>query len=376
MTTKSLSQLLESQKVVSPSPTARFYLVDGTTDQYIEGADLLSHTGDVVGAEDGVLTIPAASLANAKLANVPEYTLKGRYSSGTGQSQDFTSADLPEVASPGSGVLALVWDASGILSYVDVTNLPTGSGEITTATSVGGSAAVYKEKIGTDLKIRGLTAGTGATVSQGTNDITIGVDNVPIANIANLSGSGLIGNASGGGEPAELSASTVRTLLNVADGATANSSDATLLNRANHTGTQTLSTISDAGALAALDGVPTAAKIMAVDFEQDLSASTSDAVYAFYLPYDCDFHALPEFRVFSAPTGGAMTLDIHLAGTTIYSTKPTIDATETSSTTAATASVLSTTAGTKGQLVEIFVDAVGVTLPGTGLDVTFFMTET
>jgi len=37
----------------------------------------------------------------------------------------------------------------------------------------------------------------------------------------------------------------VRTDLNVADGATANSADATLLARANHTGTQVASTISD-----------------------------------------------------------------------------------------------------------------------------------
>ncbi len=39
--------------------------------------------------------------------------------------------------------------------------------------------------------------------------------------------------------------SEVRTDLNVADGSTANSSDATLLARANHTGTQAASTISD-----------------------------------------------------------------------------------------------------------------------------------
>jgi len=43
----------------------------------------------------------------------------------------------------------------------------------------------------------------------------------------------------------ELTTAQTRTLLNVADGATANSSDATLLARANHTGTQTASTISD-----------------------------------------------------------------------------------------------------------------------------------
>lgn len=42
-------------------------------------------------------------------------------------------------------------------------------------------------------------------------------------------------------------------LDNIAENATANSSDATLLNRANHTGTQTLATISDAGTAAAFD---------------------------------------------------------------------------------------------------------------------------
>ncbi len=46
-------------------------------------------------------------------------------------------------------------------------------------------------------------------------------------------------------------------LSNIATGATANSTDATLLNRANHTGTQTLSTISDAGLLAAKNTIAT-----------------------------------------------------------------------------------------------------------------------
>jgi hypothetical protein len=42
-------------------------------------------------------------------------------------------------------------------------------------------------------------------------------------------------------------------LAGIASGATANASDADLKNRANHTGTQTLSTISDAGTSASLD---------------------------------------------------------------------------------------------------------------------------
>ena len=50
-----------------------------------------------------------------------------------------------------------------------------------------------------------------------------------------------------------LSMATARTMLNVADGATANDTDANLKNRANHTGTQLLSTISDAGTGAAVN---------------------------------------------------------------------------------------------------------------------------
>jgi hypothetical protein len=52
-------------------------------------------------------------------------------------------------------------------------------------------------------------------------------------------------NTAGAGDTEEVTPAQARTMLNVADGATANSSDATLLNRANHTGTQTASTISD-----------------------------------------------------------------------------------------------------------------------------------
>jgi hypothetical protein len=47
----------------------------------------------------------------------------------------------------------------------------------------------------------------------------------------------LLGRLSGGGSDIDaLTASEVRTLINVADGATVNSSDAFLLDRANHTG--------------------------------------------------------------------------------------------------------------------------------------------
>ncbi len=49
----------------------------------------------------------------------------------------------------------------------------------------------------------------------------------------------------GSGDTEQLTAANVRTIINVENGATANSSDAVLLSRANHTGTQLASTISN-----------------------------------------------------------------------------------------------------------------------------------
>ena len=64
--------------------------------------------------------------------------------------------------------------------------------------------------------------------------------------MADMATASLLGrNTAGAGDPEVLSATTARSLLNVEDGATANSTDATLLDRANHTGTQSAATISD-----------------------------------------------------------------------------------------------------------------------------------
>jgi hypothetical protein len=71
-------------------------------------------------------------------------------------------------------------------------------------------------------------------------------DSVTFAKIEEIPANTLLGNNTGSSSDIlELSVAQTQALLNVANGATANSSDATLLARANHTGTQTASTISD-----------------------------------------------------------------------------------------------------------------------------------
>jgi hypothetical protein len=84
------------------------------------------------------------------------------------------------------------------------------------------------------------------TVSGSGAAWTIDAGAVTLSKMADLASSTILGRATAGtGVPEALTAAQVRTILNVANGATANQADAFLLSRANHTGTQTASTISD-----------------------------------------------------------------------------------------------------------------------------------
>lgn len=91
----------------------------------------------------------------------------------------------------------------------------------------------------------------------------------------------LLGNDNGAGvDVQELTAAEARALLNVADGATANDTDANLKNRANHTGTQLASTISGLAAVATsgsyndLSNTPT---IPSATFAQYISTTHNNA---------------------------------------------------------------------------------------------------
>ena len=102
---------------------------------------------------------------------------------------------------------------------------------------------------------QGATGPEGPSVATGAKgEITVvsasnwqiasgAVTNVKLPTVAQNTVKGRV--ASGTGVVQDLSAAEVRTLINVANGATANSTDASLRTRSTHTGTQTSSTISD-----------------------------------------------------------------------------------------------------------------------------------
>ena len=71
-----------------------------------------------------------------------------------------------------------------------------------------------------------------------------------------------------------------------------------------------------------------------------------------------------------APTGSVLTVDINESGSTILSTKITIDASETTSVTAATPPVISDSSLADDSIIAIDIDGVGSTNTGDGLKVT------
>lgn len=76
----------------------------------------------------------------------------------------------------------------------------------------------------------------------------------------------------------------------------------------------------------------------------------------------------------TAPTGSTLIVDINEAGTSILSTKLSIDVSEKTSTTAASAAVISDSSIADDAEITIDVDQIGSTIAGAGAKVTFYVT--
>jgi hypothetical protein len=121
-------------------------------------------------------------------------------------------------------------------------NTTTGEVKIHSAgvTHVVGSAGGVSDGDKGDVTV----SGSGATW-------TIDAGAVSLGKMADLASSTMLGRASAGaGSPEALTAAQARTILNVAEGATANAADSFLLDRGNHTGTQAAATITGLAAVA------------------------------------------------------------------------------------------------------------------------------
>jgi hypothetical protein len=102
--------------------------------------------------------------------------------------------------------------------------------------------------------------------------------------------------------------------------------------------------------------------------DESTAHATGTAVVTFHMPYAFTLTGV-KAGLTVAPVGSVFTVDINEAGTTILSTKITIDASEKTSGTAATAAVISDTALAADALMTIDIDGVGSSTAGAGLKV-------
>lgn len=102
--------------------------------------------------------------------------------------------------------------------------------------------------------------------------------------------------------------------------------------------------------------------------DETTALTTGTAKGTFRMPYAFTLTAV-RASVTTAPTGSVLTVDINESGTSILSTKLTIDAGEKTSTTAATAAVISDSSLADDAEITIDIDTIGSTIAGAGLKV-------
>lgn len=102
--------------------------------------------------------------------------------------------------------------------------------------------------------------------------------------------------------------------------------------------------------------------------DETTALTTGTAKVTFRMPYAMTLTAV-RASVTTAPTGSTLVVDINEAGTSVLSTKLSIDATEKTSTTAATAAVISDSALADDAEITVDIDQIGATVAGAGLKV-------
>jgi len=108
--------------------------------------------------------------------------------------------------------------------------------------------------------------------------------------------------------------------------------------------------------------------------DETTSLTTGTAKVTFRMPCAVTLTAV-RASVTTAPTGSTLVVDINEAGASILSTKLSIDASEKTSTTAATPPVISDSALADDAEMTIDIDQIGSTIAGTGLKVTLIGTR-
>ena len=198
-----------------------------------------NHSGDVTSVGDGATTIASGAVTLAKMANVATGTIFYRKTASTG---------VPEVQT-----LATLKTDLGLTG--------SNTGDQTTIVGITGTKAQFDTAVtdGDFLYVGDVTSNathtgdvTGSTALTIANDV---VTNTKLANVATSTIKGRITASTG--DPEDLTASQVRTIINVADGATANTGTVTSVGITSGTGISVSgSPITSSGSITVTNSAP------------------------------------------------------------------------------------------------------------------------
>jgi hypothetical protein len=132
--------------------------------------------------------------------------------------------------------------------------------------------------------------------------------------------------------------------------------------------TRTLTVPDASGTIALTSLVGASAELVIACSDETTNLTTGNAKVTFRMPYAMTLSSVRS-SVNTAPTGSTLIVDINEAGSTILSTKLSIDASELTSTTAASAAVISDTGLADDAEITIDIDQIGSTVAGKGLKV-------
>jgi hypothetical protein len=176
-------------------------------------------------------------------------------------------------------------------------------------------------------------------------------------------------------------AAAARTTLGLGSAATAATGDfaaashsqaASTISDSTATG-RALLTAADAAAARSAIGAGTDSDVIVIPVGDESSALTTGTNRVrFRMPFAATLLAV-RANVNTAPTGSTLIVDVNEAGTSVLGTKLSIDATEFSSTTAASAATITDSSLADDAEISIDIDQIGSTVAGAGLKVSLFV---
>ena len=323
----------------------------GTGEQSGSWGNSLNDNFDIIdSAMSGSLTITVSASTHTLT------TANGSVGEGQNKSLIFTSssdvgADTTVTISPNDAEKiyivknSLAGSRNLIFSQGSGSNVTIANGKSAIISSDGGGGSASVTNIFNDVELNSLTATTLTSTTLTSNSLTLSTS-LPVA-------SGGTGSNSQAGARTSLGLGTAAVL---------------------NTGTSANNIVQlDGNAkIPAVDGsqitnIVEAIVVAASDETSNLTTGTAKTT--FRMPYAFTLTGV-RASVTTAPTGSTLTVDINENGSSILSTKITIDSSEKTSTTAATAPVISDTALADDAEITIDIDQVGSSVAGKGLKVT------